>query len=155
MDVVDKLLAIQQIRRVKAMYCYAMDSRDFSALRDVFADDAVFDLRDERRMAGARTESEDSDGGVHRGADAIVEFLREVQERWTIVHHLHEPVIDLISGDEATGVWPMFDYIDDGDHALKGYGHYHETYRRIDRGWVIAHSRLSRTRVDGEHPWRD
>jgi hypothetical protein len=31
---------------------------------------------------------------------------------------------------------------------LEGYGHYHETYSKIDGNWYIASMRLSRLRVD-------
>lgn len=32
--------------------------------------------------------------------------------------------------------------------ALHGYGHYRETYRKIDGAWLIQSLKLSRLRVD-------
>lgn len=31
---------------------------------------------------------------------------------------------------------------------LRGYGHYHETYRKVDGRWLIAESTLTRLRED-------
>jgi len=36
--------------------------------------------------------------------------------------------------------------------ALHGYGHYHETYRKIDGEWRIQSMKLTRLRLDTE-PW--
>ena len=45
----------------------------------------------------------------------------------------------------------MFDYVlyPDRPTGIKGYGHYHETYRKCDDGkWRISSKRNQRLRVD-------
>ena len=63
-------------------------------------------------------------------------------------HHGHTPIIDLTDDDTATGIWAMEDnlFMPDGSR-LDGFGHYHETYRRIDGAWRIARSRLTRLQL--------
>ncbi|MGH6739732.1 MAG: nuclear transport factor 2 family protein [Bradyrhizobium sp.] len=43
MDAVAKLIAIEEIKQVKARYFRLMDTRDFDGMADVFCRDAVFD----------------------------------------------------------------------------------------------------------------
>jgi hypothetical protein len=74
------------------------------------------------------------------------------------------PDIEFTGPDEATGVWAMYDWVDDADkgHSFQGWGHYYEKYRKSAGGaWQIAELRLTRLRTDavepsrpsGERPW--
>lgn len=162
MDAVEKLLAAEAIRNAKATYWYAMDMKDWDRLATVFTDDAIFDMREEFAFgAGEKLDPlppiEESiaagDPAVTVGARNIAAFIRNVVERWLTVHHGHAPIIDVESADRATAIWPLFDYIDDGQRALKGYGHYHEEYRPAGDGrWLISRVRLTRIRADGDYP---
>lgn len=44
-DALGRLLAIEEIRGVKARYFRCMDTKDWDGLRAVFCDDAEFDAR--------------------------------------------------------------------------------------------------------------
>ena len=105
-------------------------------MRGVFADDVVVDTTD----AG---------GGVVSGADAFVAFLRKTLEGVVTVHHGHTPEIELTSATTARGIWAMQDFLrwPDGTE-LRGSGHYHETYERIDGNWRIKTSTLTRLHVE-------
>lgn len=161
MDQVERLVAIEAIKNVKARYWYCMDTKDWAGLRDVFTDDAVFDMRAERALAlgtsmdglpGEREAAEAGDPLVIVGAETIASFIRAAVESWTTVHHGHAPIIDVAECDRGTAIWPLFDYIDDGQRSMKGYGHYHEEYRKIDGRWLISSAVLTRIRADGQHP---
>lgn len=162
MNPVDKLLAIHAVRNAKATYWYAMDMKDWAMLASVFAEDAIFDMREEFAFGLGQTLNhlppiEESiaakDPAVTVGAQNIANFIRNVVEHWKTVHHGHAPIIDVVSENHATAIWPLFDYIDDGKNALKGYGHYHEEYRPGSDGrWLISQVRLTRIRADGQHP---
>jgi len=72
-------------------------------------------------------------------------------------HHGHTPEITFASASEASAIWAMHDYVQvdgpDGRVSIKGWGHYHETYRKGDDGrWRINSKRNSRLHVD-EVPW--
>jgi hypothetical protein len=61
------------------------------------------------------------------------------------------PDIEFTGPDEATGVWAMYDWVDDADkgYAFQGWGHYYEKYRRDGKGtWQISELRLTRLRSD-------
>ena len=67
------------------------------------------------------------------------------------VHHGHMPEIELTSPTTARGIWAMEDILhtpEDSVNVVHGFGHYHETYERIDGEWRINTLRLTRLRVD-------
>jgi hypothetical protein len=152
MDSIDRLLAIEDIKQLKARYFRLMDTKDWEALRTVFCDDAVFDARaslsiDGKGEAGRAAESND---WTYRGGDVIVEFIKGAIGTQRTVHHGHCHEVQLLSPSEASGVIAMEDQIwDHGGLAvsLHGCGHYHETYRLIDGRWRIHTSRISRLHV--------
>jgi len=71
---------IESIKQLKARYFRAMDTKDWDAMRLVFADDVVMDTTE-------------SGGGVLRGGDACIAFLRETIGDVVTVHHGHTPEI--------------------------------------------------------------
>ena len=74
-------------------------------------------------------------------------YLRSNIEAVTTVHHGHMPEIDVTSETTATGVWAMEDIVETPGDILHGYGHYWETYRKVDGKWLIETLHLTRTRV--------
>ena len=53
----------------------------------------------------------------------------------------------------AEGIWAMFDHVEypaesEGPGSFRGYGHYFESYRKIDGYWRIEKMKLARLRVD-------
>jgi hypothetical protein len=113
-----------------------MDTKDWAAMRRVFTDDVEMDTTA-------------SGGGVVTGADAFMAYLREAIGDVLTVHHCHMPEIQLTSKASASGLWAMEDMLrwPDGTE-LHGYGHYHETYEKVDGEWRIKRSELTRLRMD-------
>jgi hypothetical protein len=66
------------------------------------------------------------------------------------------PIIEFTSDTEAKVIWAMEDRLyrtkeyplEDGSTYLHGFGHYHETYVKLETGWRIRSSRLTRLRVE-------
>lgn len=62
------------------------------------------------------------------------------------------PEIEILDDTTAKAVWPMADllWMPPGApiYAMKGWGHYHETYLCEDGAWKIAHLKLTRLAVD-------
>jgi hypothetical protein len=135
-----RLLAIEEIKQLKARYFRYMDTRQWGKLASVFARDAHLD----------------TDGFTADGRDGIVAFLQRVLRDARTVHHGHMPEITITSATTAHGIWAMFDYVEfvtsDPNEAaprgLLGYGHYEEDYVVEDQAWRIAKLRLTRLRVD-------
>lgn len=139
-DLVQQLLDIEEIKRLKARYFRMMDTKDWDGFADVFTEDAVMDVP-EADM-------------VEHGRDAIVAMVSGALKGTTTSHHGHMPEITITGADTATGIWAMFDYVewpapDGGARAgLQGYGHYIEEYVRDGSDWRIARLRLERLRID-------
>lgn len=131
---------LDAIKQLKARYFRTMDTKDWAGMRAVFSDDVVVD-------------TSSSGGGVVHGADRFMTFLRAALADVVTVHHGHMPEIELTSPTTATGIWSMQDLLrwPDG-REMTGYGHYHETYERIDGAWRIKTLKLTRLRTDVAEP---
>ncbi|HEY6868162.1 MAG TPA: nuclear transport factor 2 family protein [Novosphingobium sp.] len=139
----DRLLAIEAIKQLKAKYFRCVDTKDWVGFRSVFADDVVFDISQDM-----------PDGGLITGGDAVVATVsRSLTADVTSVHHGHCPEIEILSATTATGIWAMEDMLSwgpDGAHpgqTLHGMGHYHETYEKSG-SWRIKTMKLTRLRTD-------
>lgn len=162
MDDLAKLVAVEAIRKTKATYWYALDMKDWALFESLFTEDTIIDMREEAYFAQGKPvpalsstheAAAAGEAGITIGRQAFVARLAQALSTWRTVHHGHAPIIDIDSADEARAIWPLFDYIDDGTRVLKGYGHYHDSYRRQSDGrWLISSMRLSRLRGDGTHP---
>ena len=131
---------IEAIKQLKARYFRTMDTKDWDAMRQVFSDDVV-------------TDTTASGGNVITGADEFMTFLRESIGDVVTVHHGHMPEIELTSPTTAKGVWAMEDMLRWPNGAeLHGYGHYHETYEKVDGTWRIKTLTLTRLRQDFTEP---
>ena len=144
MDAIERLAAIEDIRKLKARYFRCMDTKDWDGYARVFAPDAVLDVSGESRVA--------DNEGIVRGNTTIADYVRGQVDPVTTVHHGHMPEIEITSSTTASGVWSMEDMLRWPDDApideMHGYGHYHETYKKIDGEWRIATCTLTRLRVD-------
>jgi uncharacterized protein (TIGR02246 family) len=131
---------IEAIKQLKARYFRTMDTKDWEAMRRVFADDVTMD-------------TSESGGGVVHGADEFMTFLRATIGDVVTVHHGHMPEIEVTSRTTATGIWALEDQLRWPDaSAMQGFGHYHETYEKVDGEWRITASTLTRLRMDFTGP---
>ena len=131
---------VEAIRQLKARYFRTMDMKDWAGMRAVFTDDVVMD-------------TSSSGGGVIAGADEFMAFLEPTLDGVVTVHHGHMPEIEITSPTTATGIWSMEDMLrwPDGTE-MHGYGHYLETYEKVDGEWRIKTSTLTRLRTDFTEP---
>jgi hypothetical protein len=134
----EKLWDIEQIKQLKARYFRLMDTKDWVAWRDLFTDDCLHYLPRE----------------VNRPPQTNAQYLEYVPEYLAdafTTHHGHMPEITILSPTEAEGVWAMFDYVlkPGQPTGIKGYGRYHETYRKCEDGkWRISSKRNTRLKLD-------
>jgi hypothetical protein len=138
MDAAAELWEIESIKQLKARYCRYLDTKDWAAWRTIFADDFVSDTAE-------------SGGRVIVGADEFVTYIRKTlgKPSQPTVHQVHAPEIELVSETTARGVWALQDVVRLAPGVnLNGYGHYHETYEKIDGQWRIKSSKLTRLRED-------
>ena len=134
-----RIADLEEIKRLKARYFRLMDCKLWDEWGDVFTEDCT--------MANAAPGDPPTVGRA-----AIVAFVRKAIDHMITTHHGHMPEIEFTSQDEATGIWAMYDYLEAPGYDMKGWGHYHETYRRCADGrWRIASTRLTRLRVESSN----
>jgi hypothetical protein len=142
---VEKLLAIEEIRTLKARYFRFVDSHDWKGLRSILADDAVFASLDPSHSEASGTRSgvgpaaADIDGG-----DEIVAWASAGLADAHSVHFGFMPEIEILSPDTARGIWGMEDIVRWPGRVLHGHGYYCETYVRRRGAWLIKSVRLVR-----------
>jgi hypothetical protein len=145
-DGIERLEAIEDVKRLKARYFRCLDTKDWDGFADVFAVDAVLDV------SGEVATPDDPDAGIVRGNREIASYVRANVDDVVTVHHGHMPEIDIESPTAATGIWSMEDKLRWPEGApietMHGYGHYHERYVKVDGRWRIASLKLTRLRVD-------
>lgn len=132
----EKVAAIEEIKRLKAKYCRLVDYNDRAELRKLFTDDIVYEF--ENWSKG-------------QGGDAFAGSAETFEDRRS-VHRVDMPEIEILSDTTARGIWAMHDIIEYPEASdktgFRGYGYYHEEYRKVDGGWQI--SSLFQTRIRTE-----
>jgi|SRR5579871_4714345 len=159
----EKLLAIEEIKQLKARYFHCVDWKDWKGFYGVFAPDVEFDMRDSFKAADPTSGASrvygrpellaaiDTSGWRMQGRDQIAANGSSQFADVSTVHHGFNPQITIRSAHEASGIWAMHDILrfpGGPITEIHGYGHYHETYRRIDGRWLIQTITLKRLRID-------
>lgn len=134
-------MAIEDIRKLRARFARLIDTKDWQGFKELWTDDATMDAS----VAGGDTD-------LYVGPDAILNFVSGVLDEAVTVHRPLAAEIEISDPDKAAAIWSMEDLLiwpEGGPmRSLHGYGHYHETYRRIDGEWRVHSFRLTRLHVD-------
>ena len=152
----ERLGDLSAIHHLKSRYFRYMDTKAWDQFRLLFTDDV--DIYFDNSVLPKDT------GPVQSGGDNFVAFVSRMLETAVTVHHGHMPDVGFTDPDHATGVWAMYDWVDDAEkgYAFQGWGHYHEKYRKgADGRWRISEMRLTRIRTEaieatrpaGDRPW--
>jgi hypothetical protein len=157
----EQILALEEIKQLKARYFRCMDTKDWAGYEAVFAPDATIDSSEAFTPRDFRGATLDTNGQPAQQADPTWRFsdpkgfvadLKTVLDGVSTVHHGHMPEIQFTSDTTAKGVWAMEDKIRWPPGAamreMHGYGHYVETYEKGRDGWRIKSLKLTRVRVD-------
>ena len=139
----ERLIAIEEIKRLKARYFRCIDTKDWAGFQGVFAPDGTADFT---------PKGGDRSRWSATGAANVTKMVKDLVDPALTIHHGHMPEIELTSDTAARGVWAMEDLIwwPEGSprKTLHGFGHYHETYEKIGGRWFIKTLRLTRLRVE-------
>ena len=142
MDVLAARVEMAALKRLKAEYFYYLDTKQWDDWLDLFTHDATlaWDSDAPANDSEVRTSQ-------FSGHEAIREnVIRAILDPATTVHQGHTPILDLVSDVEARGIWAMEDIVLDnkGRGRTHGWGHYHETYRKVADKWRISSLHLTR-----------
>jgi hypothetical protein len=149
-----RLGAIEDIKRLKARYFRCVDTKDWVGLATVFTPDVSFDrttgwtVRDPWTYEWTPPLSKEP--LIVAGREAVMKMIRDGIENIHTVHHGFMPEIDILTENSAVGIWAMCDELRDKDRRLivRGNGHYHETYERLETGWAIKTAKLTRLTLE-------
>lgn len=142
---IDLLLALEELRTLKARYWRYVDTKRWEAFGALFAPDATF--------------TDHSAGFSCEGRDGIVSGISGVLDEITTMHQGQQSELEVLGPDDARGIWAMQDYLvfpDGVPHptnpqpvqSLRGWGHYVERYVRIDGAWRFRSIDLHRLRLE-------
>jgi hypothetical protein len=151
---IEVLKAVEEIRRLEARYARYADEKRWADLAGLFTVDGTFT-------------PQDADGkplAVMSGRQHIVDSLTAAMTGdVTPIHLLLTSEIDILSPTTAHGIWAMADlvYRDDDPPAhadatgnipafktMRGWGHYHVDYVKIDGAWYVGKRVQTRTRLE-------
>ncbi len=174
---VERLLAIEDIKQLKARYFRLMDQKNWDAFEKLFTPDVVFDLREaifardqvtkEILKSGdllVRAEQVVDKDWMQRGAANVRRWEETILTGVVTAHQGHMPEIEITSPTTARGYWhlehllqfprknPYADvwwFPDSSKHPeLHGYGLYDETYEKQGGSWLIKTLKLTHFRID-------
>lgn len=159
LESVEALLVIEEIKQLRATYFQTLDTKDWDAWAMLFTDDVKMDFRQEADLQirdEAQRAALPADAFTFDNPKDAAETFSGTLGGAVTVHQGHDPRITLTSPTTATGVWSMYDCLDYGHELYQGYGHYWETYHKVDGRWLIATLKLTRIRTvwePVEHRW--
>ncbi len=142
----ERIQDILELQRLKALYFYHLDHKNWDVWRSLFTSDAEL-LVDREDDAGRIVVD------VTRGLDNLMLYVKERLAVTPSVHTGHTPLYDFSSPNDAAGIWAMADIIYySADNVLYGYGHYRERYRKESGIWKFLSVQLTRLKVDVVNP---
>lgn len=147
MSPLDRLVAIEEIRRTKAEYFRCIDAQDWAGLLLVFTADAETDMRAAVEPYNPDLLSTDPKAFAQNNAYVLAGVKT--------AHFGYMPRIDILSADKAVAVWSMEDWlwVPEGNPVIPagrmhGWGHYTDRYVRVDGRWLMSATRLTRIKLE-------
>ena len=132
---IQRLMDMEAIRQLKHAYFRCIDTANFDELATLFAEDVTV------HFTGGNYEWK------LQGRDEYVASVKKAFTRQAIGHHNgHHPEIQILSENEATGIWYLADHmwILSANYYTTGTALYWDRYRKIDGSWKIADTRYER-----------
>lgn len=154
-EALSRLLAIEEISKLKARYFRTIDAHEFEHFGELFSADATIDFS---APADADLTEDGTLAGAAEGRETIVATLRDGLAGVTSFHQGQMAEIEITSARTASGIWSMEDRLwfprDAGwrYREAHGYGYYHETYELDGERWRIRSLVLTRVQIVTE-PW--
>jgi NAD(P)-dependent dehydrogenase (short-subunit alcohol dehydrogenase family) len=143
MDDTQKLLALEEIRTLMARRVRCLDTKDWDGFADCYTADAV---------SHSFQQGDGAQAPPTVGARVIADRVAAALGGVTTVHQVHAPEIELTSDETATGIWPLMDILGweqaGRRQFMRGYGHYRQTYQKVDGRWLIKEHWLTRLKVE-------
>jgi uncharacterized protein (TIGR02246 family) len=111
---------LEEIRKLLARYCFAIDAKDAAAFSELFTEDGVFDFTLAPPV---------------QGREALRQFVAGIPDDR---HHVTANEIIELDGDRAT-VRAYALVTKESPPVLSTMGEYRDELRRTEEGWLFAH----------------
>ncbi len=131
----DRLNAIEAVKRVKYKYWRCFDTADLGGVAEVLHEDVFLSVE-----AGIYSMA-------YEGRDAYLEMVKQGAHCDMISHHNgHHGEIDIVSDDEAIGTWYLYDDLYEFRRGMRLFGtaFYRDRYVRVEGEWKIRYSQFHR-----------
>ena len=151
MNELERLIATEEIKQVKARYFRGVDTNDADLVRGILADDCVLDYTGCCVDPATGRDFLPAMNVTLRGrASWSSEGLSKVGI--VSVHQGHQCEVTVMTDTTASAIWSMTDRLFMPAGAafavMTGYGYYHETYEKTRGSWKIKTLRIARIRVE-------
>lgn len=139
-DRLERLLAIEDIKLLRAKYCRSIDSHRFDRLHEVLTEDFLLDMSPTGKVLGTEVQP-------IAGRDAVIGMMHQAFAPLEMLLHIVTiPEIEFQDESHATGVWRQETFIKENRPDLPGlglaYATVFDTYRREQDGWRMASVRV-------------
>jgi hypothetical protein len=139
-DGLERLLAIEDIKLLRAKYCRSIDSHTFDRLREVLTEDFLLDMSPTGRVLGTEVMP-------IAGRETVIGMMHQAFAPLRMLLHIVTiPEIEFQDAAHATGVWRQETFIKENRPELPGlglaYATVFDTYRKEAEGWRIASVRV-------------
>lgn len=143
--------AVVELQQLKARYFRGVDTGDGDLVRSILTEDCVLDYRGCCTDPASGRDFIPAMNVVLRGRDS---WKSDGMSKFGIVsvHQGHNFEAEFLSDTIAKGIWSMTDRLwfpPGGEFTLMtGYGHYLETYEKLQGTWHLKTTRVTRIRVE-------
>lgn len=132
---VDRLTAIEAVRRTKYQYWRCFDTADLEGMAEVLHEDVTLSV-----VAGVYSMQ-------LQGREAYLQMVREGAHADMISHHNgHHPEIEVLGEGEALGTWYLYDDLYEFRRGMRllGTAFYRDRYLKVGGRWQIRYSQFHR-----------
>lgn len=135
MEPIERLVALEEIKLLKARRDRAIDTKDWVTYEALHAADHL----------------SHTDGFPTWTLAETIENVSSLLAHIDSAHHSYTPEITFTSPQRAEGIWAMEDMLfwnqGEDEHWLHGYGYYYETYEKRDDRWVFTSRKVKRNHL--------
>lgn len=136
----DRLLALEDIKQLRAIYCRTIDSHDWPRLATILTDDFLLDMSPTGEVLGTEVKP------VSGKANVMALFEQGFEQLTKLLHIVTIPEIEFQDGEHATGIWRQETFIKENRPDIPGtgiaYATVWDTYRKEAGKWLIASVRV-------------
>ena len=144
LDPLVRLLAIEDIRVLRAQYWRFVDTKAWEEFGELFTQTCYFTNHESNY--------------TFAGNDQMREQIRGILGEVFTFHAGHQSEITVLDETHASGIWAISDYLVFPEHVeypadpdiktIRSVGYYFDTYEKVDDRWLFAGIDFHRMRTD-------